>query len=119
MVKRTERVNKLLRSELSEIIRRHLRDPRLSHLISITRVDVSPDLRHAKAFVSVLGDEQTKKSAIEALSSASGFIKRELYGRLSMKYIPEIKFFLDQSIEEADRLSRLMDSLHPKEDEEV
>ena len=119
MVRRTERVNKLLRSELSEIIRRQLRDPRLAHLISITRVDVSPDLRHAKAFVSVLGDEQIKKSAIEALSSASGFIKRELYGRLSMKYIPEIRFLLDESIEEADRLSRLMDSLNTQDEEEV
>jgi ribosome-binding factor A len=115
MTRRIDRINGLLRQEISYLLARELKDPRLSGLVSITQVETSVDLRHARVFVSVLGSREEKEAALRGLTSASGFLRRELRERLSLKYIPELKFVLDESIERAAQVLRIMKGLSPKE----
>lgn len=111
MPHRVERVNSLIRQEISELLQREIKDPRLSSLISITEVSTSPDLKFAKVFVSRLGGEEEKKETLEALVSACGYIRRELAKRMNMRSVPELSFHWDDSIERGDRLLRLMDEV--------
>jgi ribosome-binding factor A len=112
MTRRTDRVNGLLRQEMGTLLLHELRDPRLARLVSITQVSTSPDLRHAKVFVSVMGSEEEKRDTMVGLRSATPFVRRELGSRLALRFIPELRFMLDESIEEGDRVLRLMDRLH-------
>ena len=100
MSRRTERVNELIRHELSELILHELRDPRLDGLISITRVEVSPDLYNARIHVSVMSETANQADAIRALNAAAGFLHKELVHRLEMRRVPFLTFQLDKSIEE-------------------
>ncbi len=104
MSRRTERVNVLLRQKLSEIITLEMKDPRLTPMVTITEVGVSRDLRHAKVFTSVLGSSEEGKAAVEALNAASGFLRRELLARLSLKSVPFLSFVSDDSIEKGSYL---------------
>ena len=118
--RRTERVNVLLRQQLSEIIARDMNDPRLAHIITIVNVGVSRDLKHAKVFTSVLGKLEERKAAVETLNRASGFMRRELIARLSMKTIPFLSFIQDDSIEQGshllNRISEVRSGDSPVED---
>ena len=111
MTRRTDRINGLLRQEISQLLSRELNDPRLSGVVSITKVETSGDLRYARVFVSVLGSRDGKGTVLSGISSASKFMRRELGERLSLRYIPELSFVLDESLEEADHIFRLMDGL--------
>jgi ribosome-binding factor A len=111
MSRRTERLNVLFQEELAEIIRSELRDPRVAGIVSITRVDVSPDLESAEVFVSVLGEPQEKASTMNALVHASPFLRRELLGRVRVRRVPWLHFRLDESIEEAAHILDLMKGL--------
>ena len=111
MTRRTDRVNGLLRLEISQLVSRELSDPRLSGVVSITQVDTSGDLRHARVFISVLGTKEKKEQALKGIHSASGFIRRELQGRLSLKYVPELSFQLDQSMEDAEHMLDVIDRI--------
>jgi ribosome-binding factor A len=111
--RRIDRVNELLRSELSELISREIKDPRLSGLISVTEVDTTADLRHAKVFVSVFGREDERRSSLEALRSATGFLRREVAQRVTFRYMPELEFHLDSSIEQGDRIMQLLKQVAP------
>jgi ribosome-binding factor A len=111
--RRIDRVNELLRSELSELISREIKDPRLSGLISVTEVDTTADLRHAKVFVSVFGREDERRSSLEALRSATGFLRREVAQRVTFRYMPELEFHLDSSIERGDRIMQLLKQVAP------
>ncbi len=104
MSRRTERVNVLLRQKLSEIITLEMKDPRLTPLVTITEVGVSRDLKRAKVFTSVLGSSEEGKAAVEALNAASGFLRRELLARLSLKSVPFLSFVTDDSIEKGSYL---------------
>ncbi len=109
MTRRAERVNDLLREEISEIVLRELKDPRLGGLISITQVEASPDFRHARVFFSVMGTDDERASSLKALNAANGYIRRELRTRLkSLRSVPEMDFRLDDSIERGARLSALL-----------
>ena len=99
MSRRTERLNDLIREELSDLIRRQSKDPRLSCFLTVTRVDTSADLRLAKVFISIMGSDEEKKNAMDGLSSASGFLYRELRSRLSLRHTPQLVFYKDDSIE--------------------
>ena len=106
--RRQQRLNDLLRQELSEAMR-DLRDPRLSGLTSITEVTVTPDLRSAKVYVSTLGTDEQRNAAVEGLEAAASRLRHELKARLrTMKYIPFMTFQRDDSIEEGSRLLDLM-----------
>src|SRR5581483_1236669 len=98
MSRRSERVNELMREEISSIVQRELKDPRLGGLISITQVESSPDFRHARVFVSVMGTEEQQKSSLTALNAAASYMRRELRSRLeSLRYVPELVFKEDHS----------------------
>src|SRR3989337_2778917 len=99
--RRQQQVGDLLRDHISEIIQREMRDPRLG-FVSITRVEVSADVRMAKVFASVYGDEDEQKDALVALTRAAGFIRRHLGERLEMRFVPEISFRLDRSMQHAE-----------------
>ncbi len=108
MTRRTERVNDLIQEELSELLRRQVKDPRLSCFLTITRVDTSADLRHSKIFVSIMGSDEEKKGAMEGLASASGFLYREMKVRLSLRRMPHLDFHLDNSMELGAEILDLM-----------
>ena len=99
MSRRLERINGLLRQEISAIVSSDLSDPRLGSLISVTEVDCSPDLGSAKVYVSVLGGQKEKSASLEALKSAAGFVHRNLRGRVRLRTVPSLEFRLDESIE--------------------
>lgn len=107
---RKQRLAETLRAELYEVIRRELRDPRFSEgLLSITGVDVSPDLKYATVYVSVLGDETAKKDILKALAGASGVLRAELGRRKAFKSVPELHFRYDESIERGARVFSLIE----------
>ena len=105
---RTDRISEEMKKEVSTIIQNELKDPRLPKMISVTSAEVTRDLRYAKIFVSILGDESDKKNAIQGLKSAAGFIRREIGQRLKLRYTPEILFELDNSIERGVYLNKLI-----------
>ena len=106
--RRIDRINELLRSEIAELISREIKDPRLAGLVSITEVDTTTDLRHAKVFVSVFGTEEERASSLAALRSATGFLRREVAQRVTFRHMPELEFHLDSSIEQGDKIMRLL-----------
>jgi ribosome-binding factor A len=103
-------VGELLREELTDIIRREVKDPRVGFM-SITRVDVPADLRSARVFVSVLGTDEERQGTMVALRSAAGFIRHHLKPRLRMRQIPELEFRDDRSMEYADEIARTLRDL--------
>lgn len=111
MAHRIERLNSLLRQEISDLIQRHVKDPRLGGFVSVTAVEVSSDLRYAKVHVSRLGTDEEKQATVEALASAAGYIRHELGDRMKSRRIPELSFRLDETIEKADRVLRLIDRI--------
>ena len=109
MPRRMDRINVLLRQEISRVLAVELRDPRVSSIVSVTHVDASADLRNAKVFVSVLGDQSEKRSTLKALKSAAGFIRHSMRPHLTLKAIPSLDFMLDESIEHGAELLQMID----------
>jgi len=103
---RLDRVRNLLRQAISQILAR-IKDPRVG-FVTVTDTEVSPDLRHAKVFVSILGSDEERKSALVGLQSARGFVRRELHGEVSLRHIPELSFFLDPTLDRAMRVADLL-----------
>jgi ribosome-binding factor A len=110
MSRRTLQVGEMLREELTDIIRREVKDPRLGFW-SITGVEVTPDLRSARVYVSVLGTDEERRETLKALTSASGFIRHHLKPRLRMRHIPDLDFRDDRSMEHADQIGRALREL--------
>ena len=115
MSHRIERVNNLIRQEISELLQREVRDPRLSHFVAVTEVSTSADLRHAKVFVSCISSKEEKEETLNALTAASGFFRRELTKQLRLRRIPELSFHWDDSIERGDHLLRLIDQVNSQD----
>lgn len=105
------RVNTEVQRELSNIIRGGIKDPRVAPWTSVVAVEVTPDLKTCKAYISVLGDEKAQADTLEGLQSAEGYIRRELARTLNMRNTPEIRFILDQSIEYGVNMSRKIDEV--------
>lgn len=114
MSRRTEQIAEAIKEEVSELIQKELRDPRLG-FVTVTRVEVSPDLKFAKVFFSVLGDEQVKTDSIKVLKRASGYLRRELAHVLSIRYTPELHFQFDEAMEHGDKIQRLLIQLEAEE----
>tara|TARA_B100000949_G_scaffold181311_1_gene162531 strand:+ start:6519 stop:6938 length:420 start_codon:yes stop_codon:yes gene_type:complete len=112
MSRRVDRVNELLRLEISQLLARQVKDPRLSGVITITEVRAAPDLRTALVLVSVMGDNETKKTALAGIQSAAKFMRRELRDRVSLRYVPFLSFTLDDSLETSDRLMGMLNQIH-------
>ncbi len=111
MSHRIERVNSLIRQEISELLQREVKDPRLSNFIAVTEVSTSPDLKYAKVLVSCIGSEEEKQEVLSTLASASGFFRKELIRRLNLRHVPELNFKWDDSIEHGDHLLQLIDKV--------
>jgi ribosome-binding factor A len=97
------------------MLQRELKDPRIG-FATVTRVEMSQDLKYARIFISVLGSPEEQKGTMDALASGRGFIRRELASRLDMRTVPEIQFRLDTSAEYSDRISRLLNELKAEEE---
>jgi ribosome-binding factor A len=108
MSRRTERISELVRDEVAQILREDLRDPRMSGLISVTRVHVPEGMRVASVFVSVMGSEDERESTMAALHRARPFVRRELSKRLNLRYTPDVEFISDISIERGQELTDQM-----------
>lgn len=106
------RINGEVLKELSNIIRSEIKDPRINPMTSVVAVEVAPDLKTCKAYISVLGDEKAQQDTIAGLKSAEGYIRRELAHTVNLRNTPEIRFILDQSIEYGVRMSRLIDEVN-------
>ena len=105
------RINGEVLKELSNIIRSEIKDPRINPMTSVVAVEVAPDLKTCKAYISVLGDEQSQKDTITGLKSAEGYIRRQLARTVNLRNTPEIRFILDQSIEYGINMSKLIDEV--------
>ena len=105
------RINAEVLRELSEIIRTGIKDPRIHPMTSVVSVEVTPDLKYCRAYISVLGNEDAAKATIEGLKSAEGYVRRELARRINLRNTPELKFILDQSIEYGIHMSKMIDEV--------
>ena len=107
---RQEKLGELIAAETSDLLRTRMKDPRIG-FASITHVEVSGDLRHAKIFVSVMGSEEEQNDTMKALKHATGFLRHELAGRLVLRYMPELVFKLDTSIVQGARILELINKI--------
>ncbi|MBR4754469.1 MAG: 30S ribosome-binding factor RbfA [Lachnospiraceae bacterium] len=105
------RINGEVQRELSSIIQTEIKDPRIPVMTSVVKVEVAPDLKTCKAYISVLGDDEAKKAAIEGLKSAEGFIKNRIAKAINLRNTPEIRFILDESIEYGINMTRIINGL--------
>ncbi len=108
MNRRLQRLGGLFQEELSELLLREVKDPRLARFVSITRVVISPDLRHARVYVSVMGSEEDKVSTLEGLTAAAPFLRRQLNNRVTLRRIPELSFRRDDSLEQGSHVFDLL-----------
>ena len=109
------RINGEVQKELSTIIRNEIKDPRIHPMTSVMAVEVAPDLKTCKAYISVLGEKEAKEATIKGLKSAEGYIRRQLARNLNLRNTPEIRFILDESIEYGLNMSKLIDDVTKKD----
>lgn len=110
------RVNAEVQHELASLIREGIKDPRIHPMTSVTGVEVAPDLKTCRAYISVLGDDEAKKNTIAGLKNAEGYIRRQLAKSINLRNTPEIRFILDESIEYGVTMSKLIDQVTRKEE---
>ena len=106
------RINSEVLKELSRIISREIKDPRIAPMTSVVSVEVAPDLKTCKAYISVLGDKEAQESTLEGLRSAHGYIRRELARSINLRNTPDVRFILDQSIEYGVNMSKKIDEIN-------
>lgn len=109
------RINGEVQKELSTIIRNEIKDPRIHPMTSVMAVEVAPDLKTCKVYISVLGEKEAKEATIKGLNSAEGYIRRQLAKNLNLRNTPEIRFILDESIEYGVNMSKLIDDVTKKD----
>ncbi len=111
MAHRIERVNHLIRQEVSQLLQRQVKDPRLGSFVTVTEVSTSPDLKYARIYVSRIGSSDEKQETLDGLAAAAGFLRNELARRLELRRVPELRFQWDNSIERGARLLTLIDEV--------
>ncbi|HXZ94514.1 MAG TPA: 30S ribosome-binding factor RbfA [Dehalococcoidia bacterium] len=119
MSRHSERVSKSIQREICGLLEREVNDPRLSKFVSVTEVTLSPDLKHAKIYVSTLGTEINKEDLLAGFNNASGFFRKELAAHLRLKQVPELSFCYDDSIERGARLLKLISELSTTEGDKI
>lgn len=115
--RRVRRLNEQIRRALMQILREEVRDPRVG-LVTVTGVEATPDLYHARVYLSVMGDEEEKQQTLEGLEAAAPFVRTELAKRMHTRRVPELQFELDRTLEQAMRIERLLSEVRPPEDGE-
>lgn len=106
---RLMRINDEILRECANILRSELKDPRISTMVCVTKVETTSDLNHAKIFVSIMGDETQKKEVLEGLKNASGFIRRGIAERINLRITPELKFVSDDSLDYSLKMAKLIE----------
>lgn len=114
--KRSDRISEAMQVELSDILRKEVKDPRVSEFCTIMKVELSEDLRHAKVYVSIMGDESQQKKSLIGLKNATGFIRREIGQRIQLRHTPELVFVLDKSIDYSFEIERLIKDFNKEND---
>jgi ribosome-binding factor A len=112
--KRTDRIGALMQREISDILQRQIKDPRVG-FCTVTHVEVSNDLRHAKVRVSIMGDETQCQNSMAGLKNAAGFVRREIGQRLSLRYTPEIRFIRDKSVDYILTIDKLLKEIETED----
>ena len=115
--RRQRQAAELIHVELSRLIQKRARDPRLAG-VTLTSVELSPDLQNAQIYFSVLGDQRAKKDALQGLQSAAGFLRRELADALSLRVMPTLAFRVDNSLERGVQINALLNSIIPTKDDQ-
>ena len=115
MKKRTDRLNSLLQEVLSEVIRKDVRNPDVHPLVSVTRVDITKDLHHAKVYFSVIGTDKEKQETLKALESAASFIAIRASKKVVMRHFPALTFHLDTSVEKHLHIDALIEEIHDEQ----
>jgi len=113
--RRVERVGEAIRTVIANMLLREIKDPRIG-MVTLTTVEVSDDLRHAKIYFSCLGDEAARDRSLAGLGSAAGFIKAQLTRRLKLRNAPDLSFVFDSTLEDSERLARLLKEADPKDE---
>lgn len=113
--RRTDRLNSLLKEVISDVIHKDVKNPHLPHWITVTQVEVTKDLSHAKVLVSVMGDAETKKLALITLRSAAGFIAATASKKIVIRYFPSLTFQLDESLDQQMRLENVLNEIHEEQ----
>ncbi|QVL58226.1 MAG: 30S ribosome-binding factor RbfA [Simkaniaceae bacterium] len=116
MTKRTARLNSLLKEVLSEVIRADVRNPKVAEFTTVTSVDISNDLHHAKVYISVIGTEVERKQTVDALESAAGFIGILASKKVVMRHFPTLTFRLDTSVDKQMKIDSLLKKIHDEEE---
>ena len=116
MSTRTDRVSDLIKDEISRLLLREVRDPRVG-FVTITGASVSPDLKNVRVFVSILGEPEARQASIKALNSAAGFFRRTLFKNLRLRFAPAVRFQLDESLDQGERIERVLRQIHEGERE--
>ena len=113
--KRTDRLNSLLKEVITEVIKADVRDPRIPELFTVTSVDITKDLQHAKVFVSIIGTQEQKKEALEALQSGAGFIAVHASKKVVMRYFPALTFKIDESVDKYIAIDKILGKIHDEQ----
>jgi ribosome-binding factor A len=111
MNSRVERIRKALIKELSDIIQHKVKDPRIKGIISVTDVELSPDYKYARIYVSIFGADESKQQVMEAIEESTSFIRGEIGKRIRLRFTPELKFLLDESFEKGRKITDLIDKI--------
>jgi len=111
MFSRGERIRKAIIKEVSDIIQRYVKDPRISGIVSVTDVELSSDYGYAKVYVSVYGTEEQKENTLDAIEDSTPFIRKELGKRIRLRHTPELEFRRDDSLERGSRITNLIDKI--------
>lgn len=117
--KRVNRISSEIKKIISSLILTELKDPRITNMTSVSYVKVSNDLSFADVFISVLGDERTKKESLEGLEKAKGFIKKELGSQLDLRHIPELRFRIDESLDRGMHIEELLAQIKKEDNNEA
>jgi len=115
MIKRTDRLNSLLREVIAEVIMREVSNPKVNTLITVKKVDISKDLHNAKVYISLIGSDSEKQQTLKAIRSAAGFISMHASKKVVMRYFPKLTFHLDDTLEDELRIHNLLEKIHDEE----
>lgn len=113
---RLDRLNSLLKEVVSEVIHKDVDNPDVAEFVSVTRVDISRDLKHARVYISIIGDDETKQSTLKALSRAAGFIGVNASKKVVMRFFPTLRFIIDDTVDKVMRIEELLKEIHEEQD---
>lgn len=114
--KRIKRLNSLLKEVLSEVIMNEVKDPRMAPLVTVSNVEISNDMHHAKVYVSIIGSDKQRRDTLEALESAAGYIGVHAAKKVVMRYFPSLTFKLDTTVDEQMKIDELIEKIHREEE---